>query len=79
LTIPTEWGILKGKYHIHQSVIDGKVDDFPLVIQFHKRDLPNVAPLFLLRSTLAANGRPCFEAVITEGDAVLDIFKAIIG
>jgi len=41
--------------------------------------LAQVAPLFFLRSTLAANGRPCFEAVITEGDAVLDIFKAIIG
>jgi hypothetical protein len=79
LTIPIEWGILKGKYHVHQSAIDGKVDDFPLVIQFNKRDLPKVAPLFFLRSTLASNGRPCFEAVTTEGDAVLDIFKAIIG
>jgi len=49
------------------------------VIQFNKRDLPKVAPLFFLRSTLAANGRSCFEAVITEGDAVLDILKAIIG
>lgn len=55
------------------------MDDFLLVIQFNKRDLPKVAPLFFLRSILAANGRPCFEAVITEGDAVLDIFKAIIG
>jgi hypothetical protein len=79
LTIPTEWGILKEKYHAHQSQIDGKVDDFPLMIQFKKRDLPNVAPLFFLRSTRAANGRPCFEAMITEGDAVLDILKAIIG
>jgi hypothetical protein len=67
------------KCHVHQSAIDGKVDDFPLVIQFNKRDLPKVAPLFFLRSTLAANGRSCFEAVITEGDAVLDILKAIIG
>jgi hypothetical protein len=79
LTIPTEWSILKGKYRAHQSAIDGKVDDFPLVIQFNKRDLPNVAPLFFLRSTRAAKGRPCFEVVITEGDAVLDILKAIIG
>jgi hypothetical protein len=55
------------------------VDDFPLVIQFNKRDLPKVAPLFFLWSTLAANGRPCFEAVVNEGDAVLDILKAIIG
>ena len=53
-------------------------DDFPLVIQFNKRDLPNVAPVPLLRSTLAANGRPCFEAVAIEGEGVFDTLKVII-
>jgi signal recognition particle receptor subunit beta len=62
----------------HLAEMCYKVDDFPLVIQFNKRDLPNVAPLSLLRSTLAANGRPCFEAVATEGDGVFDTLKAII-
>ena len=55
-----------------------KVDDFPLVIQLNKRNLPNVAPLSLLRSTLAVNGRPRFEAVVTKGDGVFDTLKAII-
>ncbi|HID64152.1 MAG TPA: gliding-motility protein MglA [Anaerolineae bacterium] len=55
-----------------------KVDDFPLVIQLNKRDLPNAAPVPLLRSTLAANGRPCFEAVATEGKGVFDTLKVII-
>jgi len=55
-----------------------KVDGFPLVIHFNKRDLPNIAPLSLLRSTLAANGRPCFEAVVTESEGVFDTLKVII-
>jgi signal recognition particle receptor subunit beta len=55
-----------------------QVDDFPLVIQFNKRDLPNIAPVSLLRNTLATNGRLCFEAVATEGDGVFDTLKAII-
>jgi signal recognition particle receptor subunit beta len=55
-----------------------QADDFPLVIQFNKRDLPNVAPVPFLRSTLAANGRPCFEAVAIQGEGVFDTLKAII-
>ena len=55
-----------------------QADDFPLVIQFNKRDLPNAAPVSLLRSTLATNGWPCFEAVAIEGDGVFDTLKAII-
>jgi signal recognition particle receptor subunit beta len=62
----------------HLAEMGYKVDDFPLVIQFNKRDLPNVAPVSLLRSTLAANGGPCFEAVATEGNGVFDTLKAII-
>jgi signal recognition particle receptor subunit beta len=55
-----------------------QADDFPLVIQFNKRDLPNVAPISLLQSTLAVNGRTCFEAVATEGNGVFDTLKTII-
>ncbi len=55
-----------------------EVDDFPLVLQFNKRDLPDAAPVPLLRSTLAANGRPCLEAVAIEGVGVFDTLKAII-
>ncbi len=62
----------------HLAEMGYKVDDFPLVIQFNKRDLPNAAPISLLRSTLAANGWPCFEAVAIEGDGVFDTLKAII-
>jgi hypothetical protein len=62
----------------HLAEMGYKVDDFPLVIQFNKRDLLNVAPVSLLRSTLAANGRPCFESVAIEGEGVFDTLKATI-
>ena len=62
----------------HLAEMGYKVDDFPLVIQFNKRDLPNTAPVALLRSTLVANGRPCFEAVAIKGNGVFDTLKAII-
>jgi signal recognition particle receptor subunit beta len=55
-----------------------QVENFPLVTQFNKRDLPDIAPVSLLRSTLAANGRPCFESVAIEGEGVFDTLKAII-
>jgi signal recognition particle receptor subunit beta len=55
-----------------------QADDFPLVIQFNKRDLPNAMPFSLLQSALATNGQPCFEAIAIEGNGVFDTLKAII-
>jgi signal recognition particle receptor subunit beta len=63
---------------VYLAEMGHKVDDFPLVIQFNKRDLPNAAPVPLLRSTLAANGQPCLEAVAVEGKGVFDALKVII-
>jgi signal recognition particle receptor subunit beta len=62
----------------HLTEMGYKVDGFPLMIQFNKRDLPNIAPVSLLRSTLATNGQPCLEAVATEGEGVFDTLKVII-
>ena len=62
----------------HLAEMGHQADDFPLVIQFNKRDLPRVASVPLLRSILAANGRPCFEAVAIEGEGVFNTLKAII-
>jgi hypothetical protein len=61
----------------HLAEMGYKVDDFSPVIQFSKRDLPNVSLVSLLRSALVANGQPCFEAVAIEGDGVFDTLKVI--
>ncbi len=52
--------------------------EVPLVIQFNKRDLPNVAPVPVLRRSLGVNGLVCFESVATQGVGVFDTLKATI-
>jgi len=47
----------------------------PLVIQYNKRDLPNISPLDKLQSVLNPNNVPFFEAVATQGIAVFDTLK----
>jgi len=48
------------------------------VVQFNKRDLPNVAPVPLLQRLFVPNGTLWFEAVATEGAGVFETLKAII-
>jgi signal recognition particle receptor subunit beta len=50
----------------------------PLVVQCNKRDLPDIAPVPLLKRQLGTNGAPCFPAVATQGTGVFDTLKAII-
>lgn len=53
-------------------------ESFPFVLQFNKRDLPNIAPIELLRTQLGRDGVPCFASVATQGIGVLDTLKAAI-
>jgi hypothetical protein len=52
----------------------------PLVIQFNKRDLPDLTPVSEFKQRLRLNDTiPCFETVAIEGTGVFDTLKAIIG
>jgi hypothetical protein len=53
------------------------IENVPLVLQYNKRDLPNVAPVEELAAQLNALGRPSFEAVATAGVGVFDTLKAV--
>lgn len=53
------------------------LDTIPYVIQYNKRDLPNVVPLEELKKALNTQGVPDFEAVATDGAGVFDTLKAI--
>lgn len=53
------------------------VDEIPIVMQYNKRDLPNVAPIEDLSRILNGWQRPEFEAVATNGTGVLETLKAI--
>jgi signal recognition particle receptor subunit beta len=52
--------------------------DFPLVLQYNKRDLPSIAPVALLRMQLARDGVPQFQSIATEGVGVVETLKAAI-
>jgi signal recognition particle receptor subunit beta len=52
--------------------------EFPMVVQFNKRDLPGAVPEALLSADLGRNGVPCFSSVATEGVGVFDTLKAIV-
>jgi signal recognition particle receptor subunit beta len=52
--------------------------EVPMVVQFNKRDLPNIVPEALLSADLGRNGAPCLTSVATEGVGVFDTLKAII-
>ncbi len=53
------------------------LDKIPFVIQYNKRDLPNVVPLEEMKKALNPRSVPDFEAVAMEGVGVFDTLKAI--
>jgi signal recognition particle receptor subunit beta len=53
------------------------LDKLPYVVQYNKRDLPNVATLEELRRLINPRGVPDFEAVAPTGAGVFDTLKAV--
>ncbi len=54
-----------------------KLTEFPMVIQFNKRDLPDLLSTDELNEALNPRKVPFYEAVATTGDGVLKTFTAI--
>ncbi len=53
------------------------LDAVPFVIQYNKRDLPNVVDLEELRSELNPRGVPDYEANARSGEGVFETLKAV--
>jgi signal recognition particle receptor subunit beta len=53
------------------------LDKLSYVIQYNKRDLPNIVPLEEMKKALNPRGLPDFEASAVEGAGVFDTLKAI--
>ena len=53
------------------------LDTLPYVIQYNKRDMPNVAPVEELRHMLNTGGVPDFSAIATTGEGVFETLKAV--
>jgi mutual gliding-motility protein MglA len=63
------------RYNLQEQGYD--LDKLPYVIQYNKRDLPNVASVEELRSLTNPTSVPDFEAVATTGEGVFDTLKAV--
>ncbi|MFN3476427.1 MAG: GTP-binding protein [Candidatus Methylomirabilales bacterium] len=53
------------------------IEKIPLVIQYNKRDLPNIATVEELQEALNPRNVPWFEAVAIQGIGVFETLKAI--
>jgi signal recognition particle receptor subunit beta len=53
------------------------LDDIPWVLQYNKRDLPNVYTVDELNAELNPGNVPAFEAVATKGKGVFETFRGI--
>ncbi len=53
------------------------LDDFPMVIQYNKRDLPDIMTVEEMNAVLNPRNVPFYEAVATTGEGVLKTFTAI--
>ncbi|HEY7545119.1 MAG TPA: GTPase domain-containing protein [Blastocatellia bacterium] len=54
-----------------------ELDKLPYVVQFNKRDLPNIVSYEDLKAELARNGEPIFESVANRGIGVFETLKAV--
>lgn len=54
-----------------------KLEDIPFVLQYNKRDLPNISSIDELQSSLNPWNVPYFEAVATQGIGVFETLKAV--
>ena len=53
------------------------LDTLPYVIQYNKRDMPNVSPVEELRHMLNTGNVPDFNAVATTGEGVFETLKSV--
>jgi signal recognition particle receptor subunit beta len=53
------------------------VETIPFVVQYNKRDLPDIMPVEELRKVLNPMGVPDFEAVAIEGEGVFQTLSAV--
>lgn len=52
------------------------IEKIPLVVQYNKRDLPNVMPIQELQKALNPRNVPWFEAIAPQGVGVFETLKA---
>lgn len=64
------------KNNLEENGLD--IGGMPLVIQFNKRDLPNIRPDSEVDMLAAKGKEPVYKAVATRGDGVLETFFGLL-
>jgi signal recognition particle receptor subunit beta len=70
---------IESLYNLHENLEDYKLklDDVPFVIQYNKRDMPEVIAIEELEQELNPEKFPSFPAVAVKGDGVFDTLKSV--
>lgn len=65
--------------NLHENLLEENIDlhEFPMVLQYNKRDLPGVLPIADLDDVLNFRGVPAFPAAAVSGDGVFDTLKSV--
>jgi mutual gliding-motility protein MglA len=65
--------------NLHENLLAEEIAlrDFPMVLQYNKRDLPDVLPVAELDDVLNFRSLPAFTAAAVEGTGVFDTLKGI--
>lgn len=71
---------LESLYDLEQNVVAHgfSLNEFPWIIQYNKRDLPNIETIENLENKLNSYQVPFFEAVASEGKGVFISLKTIL-
>jgi hypothetical protein len=64
--------------NLHENLLEEGIEirEFPMVLQYNKRDLPGVLPINDLDDLLNFRGVPAFPASALEGAGVFDTLKS---
>ncbi len=54
------------------------IDDMPQVVQFNKRDLPDIKPLEEVRAAWKGTGIPTIPSSALQGEGVMETFQALL-
>lgn len=70
---------IESMYNLQDNLktYDLRVDDIPMVVQYNKRDLPNIMAINDLQRQLNPAGLPHFESVAPRGIGIFETLKSV--
>lgn len=70
---------IESMHNLYENLAEYGYDlrQIPFVVQYNKRDLPNISPVEELEQHLNPDRVPAYEAVATTGVGVFDTLKAV--